>query len=355
MNCINKTDLLFLQNAVTTKPFSSVEQRIRVCVSGTLGEDIVRLTIFAIDFDGNEIPAASFDFESKDGRFSLNHAIDPIYMLVYHNAYKLRISLEAKALEISDFSLYEEAVSYNEENVSFSNLVDIDGEKKVIVKLLDGSETTVPLIPQKVLFFGNSILFGMGYYGMCATDPKNDYYYHVTQQLLKYNPNCEFRKARISPLEMTEDALLFDKAMFEEINPITGKPTADSLTSDIDLVIVQGGDNINNPRKVEAFKTTCVRFVELIKEGCPNARIIWVYGWYNKELCVGPILDACDKWRVESVDVSSLMIPENQATKGQTYIKEDGTTVLAHDGWLSHPGNTGMYRIAAKILKQIGL
>ncbi len=355
MICINKNDLLFSRDAVSTKPFASLEQRIRVSASGTIGGNVVKLTILAIDANGNESPAATFDFESNNGHFSLDHAIDPIYMLIYHNAHKLCISLEAKALEINNFSVFEEAVSSNEENISFSNIVDVDGERKAVVKRLDGNEITVPLIPQKVLFFGNSILFGMGYYGMCATDPENDYYFHVTKEILRHNPNCEFYKARISPLEMTEDASDFDKAMFEDINPVTGKPTADTLTDDIDLVIVQGGDNINNPRKVEAFKNTCGRFVELIKEKCPKARIIWVYGWYNKELCVKPILEACEKWRVESVDVSALMIPENQAAKGQTYIKADGTTALAPDGWLSHPGNTGMYRIAVKLLKKIGL
>ncbi len=156
-------------------------------------------------------------------------------------------------------------------------------------------------------------------------------------------------------MEFLESAEDFERAILTEPNPVTGIPTADSLTEDLDLVIVQGSDNINTPQREEAFRRTCGMFVQLIKQRSPRARIIWVFGWYNKKKSLAPIREVCRRWSIEAVDLFPLKSEENQAAKGQAYVKEEGSTAIALDGWITHPGNLGMKKIANKILEKIGL
>jgi hypothetical protein len=191
---------------------------------------------------------------------------------------------------------------------------------------------------------------------MCATDPQNDYYYHVTNKIKEYNPDCQFVKLHGVHFECNDTEQSFYDNVYKNPNRVTGRPTLEDLTDDIDLAIIQIGDNANNPDRVEVYKKTCEPFMKILKEHCPKARIIWVYGWYNKTPTHAELVAGLNKWKIESIDLSTMMpIKENQATKGQTYVKPDGSIEVAPDGWLSHPGNVGMYRIAKKILEKIGL
>ncbi len=182
MNPIQIQDLIQDKNVVKTPIFESTAEKINICASGKV-MGAVTLTVVAVDAQNTEKPSEPISVFSEDGGFVLEHCFDPLYMLVYHDARRLRVMLSGEGLELHDFRLCEEMVVYSEEYVSPSNLVEQDGERSVLIKTLEGGELTVPVIPKKVLFFGNSILFGMGNYGMCATDPQNDYYYHVTRAI----------------------------------------------------------------------------------------------------------------------------------------------------------------------------
>ncbi len=356
MDNINIQSLIITSSYAATDVFSSTAEKLVLKASGNSSSKQVNYIIYAINERENEAPAVSLNAPVNDGKFNIEYSFDPLYMSVYHGASKMRVKIKGDGLQIDSFSLDEHSPSEVNEHISASNIVTVDGEKGVRVKQLDGNEITVPIIPQKVLFIGNSLLAGMGYYGMCATDPENDYYHHVSTELKSKNPSCEISKAHVVHLETPESIEQFNHNFFSEPNRLTGKPTEQSFTADLDLIILQGADNVNNPQRAETFKTTCEMIVKLIKERCPKARILWVYGWYNKDATQPPILAACEKWQIETIDLSAMMqIKENQATKGQTYIKPDGSLEEAPDGWLSHPGNLGMYRVARKIIDKLGI
>ncbi len=344
-------NLTCVENTYTSEKVSSTAEKIVLKASGK-AEISASYIIYTYDQNGTE--SVANENEITCGDFSVDYSFDPLYLSVYHNAVQFRVAINGVSLDA--FSLEEVEVTADKEHITFSNIVTENGEKRAIVKQLDGSEITVPIVPSKVLFMGNSLLLGMTYYGMCATDPQNDYYYHVSTEILKHNPDCEFVKLHGVHFEIPESIEAFYDNVYKNPNRVTDRPTVEDLTDDIDLAIIQIGDNANNPQRVEIFKQTCEPFIKILKEHCPKARIIWVYGWYNKASTHTELMAACDKWKVESIDLSAMMpLKENQATKGQTYIKPDGTVEVAPDGWLSHPGNVGMYRIAKKMIEKIGL
>ncbi len=356
MKRIEKKDLIIGETSVKTEYFSSCSEKIVLSAKGNSGSGSVELAIHAVTRDGVKTEVFSRKYPVKRKKFSIEHSFDPLYFSVYYAAKELCVTVVGDALEISEFSLFEQEVEHDGEYVSFSNVVEKDGEKRAIIKRLDGSELTVSTVPHKVLFFGNSLLHGMGYYGMCSTDPENDYYHHVTKEILKHDPSCEFQKAHIVCLEAMENTEDFERIIFQENNPSLSVPTADLLKSDIDLILLQGGDNVNTPERAEAFKQNAGRFLRLLKEKCPDARIIWIFGWYNKKNSFEPIRNACEALRVESIDLSELRNTwENLPQYPHRYIREDGTYEHAPMEWLTHPGNTGMYRIAMKILEKIEL
>ena len=61
----------------------------------------------------------------------------------------------------------------------------------------DRTTVSVPTVPKKTLFIGNSLLQGLGSaekggrFGMCATDSRHDYYYYVTRAILQKNPTAK--------------------------------------------------------------------------------------------------------------------------------------------------------------------
>lgn len=357
MNEITLNNLLSESNSYYTELFSSVAEKITLKAIGKAPNNVPEYIVFSYDKNGSESIITSEKAIRTSEGFMIEASFDPLYFSVYHNSEKLRIAIKSdNEFELISFILKEEAVVRSNEHTSFSNITVENGEKKAIVRQLDGTSITVPVIPKKVLFMGNSLLLGMTYYGMCATDPSNDYYYHVTTEILKHNPNCEFIKLHGVQIECNESVDAFYDNVYKTPNRVTGRPTVEDLTSDIDLAIIQIGDNVNTPQKVEIFKQICEPFIRILKERCPKARIIWVFGWYNKSNTYSTLVSAFDKWQIESVDISALMpLKENQATKGQLYLKADGSSEVAPDGWLSHPSNVGMYRIAQKILKVIDM
>lgn len=351
MNNIELSNLVETNSVFSTKKVSSTAEKIVLKASGK-AQSNAKYIIYTYDKNGVEGIANTNDIAAGD--FSIDYSFDPLYLSVYHSAEKFKVAFSSVTLDT--FSLCEEAVKVEGEHVSFSNIVIENGEKKAIVKQLDGTEITVPIVPQKALFMGNSLLLGMTYYGMCATDPQNDYYYHVTNKIKEYNPDCQFVKLHGVHFECNDTEQCFYDNVYRNPNRVTGRPILEDLTDDIDLAIIQIGDNANNPERVEVYKKTCEPFMKILKEHCPKARIIWIYGWYNKAATHAELVAGLNKWKIESIDLSTMMpIKGNQATKGQTYVKPDGTVDVAPDGWLSHPGNVGMYRIAQKIIEKIGL
>ena len=139
---------------------------------------------------------------------------------------------------------------------------------------------------------------------------------------------------------------------------LTGSDGQEALeiasSQDLDLIILQMGDNVGT-QKLSNFRTCTPILLERIKTLCPKARILWVYGWFNGPLTAPPILQFCEEWKLEPVDVLSARTPDSQSYSGAPYTNPDGTGGIVKDIWITHPGDLGMERIAWKIIETLDL
>ena len=226
-------------------------------------------------------------------------------------------------------------------------VISPNGKKYILQVSNDGNAVFVPILPNKALFIGNSLLVGFGSFGMCATGADKDYYYHVTQTIAAKNNSFSPSKAAGSGIEGATDTSTFDTA-FSSIES--------KLTSDLDLVVVQLGDNINTDEKIRYFKNEgSVRLLKKIREKCPNARVCWVAAWYTNSDKQEMFKEACSQTGCLFIDISDLVTPENKGKIGDVINKGDSTETVTAAGVASHPGDKGMAAIAKRICEKLGM
>ena len=216
----------------------------------------------------------------------------------------------------------------------------------------DRTTISVPTVPEKTLFIGNSLLQGLGSaenggrFGMCATDSRHDYYYYVTNAILKKNPNAVFTKLSGTAFEGSTDLdtagrwYAAERYLFEE---------------DLDLVIIQLGDNVNDNKKKAAFGNNIKHLLAQIKADCPKARVICVGTWYYRPTVVNDYILACKENGCDFVSIESICSAATMPSAGTTVTYNDGTTQIAEGGSLIHPNNNGMELIAKRIAAQLKL
>ena len=358
---------LILKTCVASTPFfQSLSEKAELQLKGTVNCNLeLTYVLYAYDIDEveSEVHAAKV-VSCKNGSFAVSYKFDPISLAVYKNATRFRAKLYSETtiteVELSEFSFREVSEVeeiLEEQKASNSNLTTNEkGEKCVLVQKGSGEKITVPLIPQKVLFIGNSLLLGMfNTYGMCSSSPKKDYAYLVQQKLLEYNEECMFSKLHGGNFEHAENIDAFEAWFFEEDNVYTGKPAKESFSRDLDLILIQLTDNINTDAKIEAFGQIVNIFMERIKKMCPEARIIWIHGWYNKANTLNKLVEVCDYWGIERVDISDLHVKENESYSGQISWHPEECEVTVKDTWTTHPGDKGMEKIAERIIETLGI
>lgn len=237
-------------------------------------------------------------------------------------------------------------VSAIETSDSANILTSPNGTKYILQVSNNGIITCVPKIPNKVLFIGNSLLFGFSTFGMCASDSKHDYYYYVTQYLKQFHPDGTYDKLLGSTYEMCETK----KAAKDWI-----ENNIDTRTTDYDLVIVQLGDNINNDARNELFKTSCKDLLVGIRNHMPNARVVWAGEWYSRAERQEIIATSCSETGSTFIDISDLaVIQANKGAIGNVITRDDGTTfVVDNSGVASHPGDKGMKAIADRMIEKL--
>lgn len=214
-----------------------------------------------------------------------------------------------------------------------------------------GTLVNIPCVPEKVLFMGNSILLGLdgygthgGAFGMCASSPYKDYAYLVEQAVLAKNPSATFTKLHDGAFEMAESDAEAEQYWTDN---------AASFTSDLDLIIVQIGDNVNTDTRQSVFADNFGPLLDKIFTACPNARVMCVGAWYNANRSLTTISNAAKKYGCDFVNITSLHTVANEAHAGQVITYYDGTTEVAHDNWISHPGDDGMQAIADAIIEKM--
>lgn len=314
-------------------------------------------------FDANKTETLIYSKRIKvtgDNCFEFEHIFDPVSLAIYRNAESFRVVLysvsEHSCFYINEFSLSEGGENFSHSckpEKQISNIVDLkDGKKGVYVLQKSGEKIIVPIVPKEVLFIGNSILLGMfGKYGMCASSPQKDYSYYVQQKILEHNKSCVFKKLMGSGFEHAESIKEFEDWFYHNANSYSQKPARESFTKDLDLIYIQLSDNVNTEKKILNFYQTADILIEKIKELSPRARIIWIHGWYNKCNTYDKIIELCTRWNIERIDISDLRMKENEAFSGQICENASGETMPVKETWITHPGDTGMKKIAERINK----
>ena len=243
------------------------------------------------------------------------------------------------------------------ESASSEHEVDVDhiimrgqnGEKRGLVAGSDGSLYTFPYVPNKYVVFGNSITCGhvdplLGRFGMASTRYENDWVYKVDSAIKERNANATFERVYSSPFEHCE-TIADARAWLTEISS--------NLTNDVDLVLVEMGDNVNTETKRTVFATTFPEFLTLIRTRCPKARVIVIGIWYNNITVKSIMTNGCANFGCDFVDITALNSQANQATVGDTIYYSDGTTGTISAGTASHPGDNGMIAIGNAVIKKM--
>ncbi len=198
---------------------------------------------------------------------------------------------------------------------------------------------------KNVLFMGNSLLLGMfDLYGMCSTDPQSDYAYYVCGELKKREPDCKIAKLRVSQFEASESREDFE-TWFESVKHY--------FEEDLDLISLQLLDNVNDAARQAAFRSNFPELLKRLRESCPKARIVWVYGWYMQPAVLNFALETVESLGIESIDISSTHTKENESYSGQISLNAEGEEVVVDNEWITHPGNSGMRAIADIIIPRI--
>lgn len=214
-----------------------------------------------------------------------------------------------------------------------------------------GNLISVPCIPNKVLFMGNSLLLGLdtngyhgGAFGMCASSPYKDYAYLVEQAVLAKNPSATFSKLH--------DAV-FEMAVTDSEASQYWTDNASNFTSDIGLIICQIGDNVNTDDRQSCFARNFSSLIGNIMQACPNARVMCVGAWYNAGRSLATISSVAKKYGCDFINITPLHTAANEGYSGQVITYYDETTIVAHDNWITHPGDSGMQAIADAIIEKM--
>lgn len=229
-----------------------------------------------------------------------------------------------------------------------TTLIAPDGKKYRLQVAKDGSLIGIPIIPNKTLFIGNSLLLGWGDFGMCAQDSQHDYYHYVTDYIMKSKETAQFQKISGTDYESATDDAAYNGWVQNTLDA--------ALAEDTDLILVQLGDNVNTEEKAAYFAGSCKRLLVYLRSQCERAIVCWVGMWYGSDQRKQILLDACKETGCAFIDISDLAVVENQGKIGDTIYKTDGSTVVVSDGGVaSHPSNKGMRLIANRILYKTGM
>lgn len=272
-----------------------------------------------------------------------------------------------------------------------------NGKRWVLNVSNAGELSALPVVPNKSVFIGNSLLMGWVTFGMAASDDQHDYYHYVTNKIHELDGTATYSHISNGNLEHSTNETDFNTA-FNSIKPY--------LTADLDLICIQLGDNVNTPEKAAQFEKTGGSFetmVGWIRENCPNTRLVWVGTWYNTTH--DWLVSACMENNVQFIDILPLSTEANKSRLGSvihrtedreqtlagtyttsggkinitatiyghtysivipsyTSVTDNGNgtftmvapyTVVDSTGVMSHPGDAGMLAIANRICYSLGL
>lgn len=221
------------------------------------------------------------------------------------------------------------------------------GENYLLQVGRDGGMVMVPVVPSKALFIGNSLLIGFGF-GMAASDSEHDYYYLINQAIAAQKGGYTASKMSGTTWEAATSTKDQEAFLTNVLSP--------NLSDDLELVIVQLGDNVNTEAKLAVFAEGSRRLLEFIRTSCSKARVVWVGAWYQTAAKQKQMAAACKNTGCTFIDIWDLATSENKSAVGNTYTDTDGNVqTITSDGVASHPGDAGFKAIANRVLYELGI
>ena len=173
-------------------------------------------------------------------------------------------------------------------------------------------------MPDKALFIGNSLLLGNGAFGMNATDSASDYHAVIQRKFLKANPAYTDTKLSGVDFESCENRAQQMDWLDNRLCPV--------LSDDLDLVVIQIGDNVNTSRKREAFEQGAKELIATIKAYAPRACIVWIYGWYVSNSVIKSVKNACKQYAVTLVAIDGINKAGNRSSIGTVITRVEPTS-----------------------------
>lgn len=223
-----------------------------------------------------------------------------------------------------------------------------NGEAYLLQVSVDGNLMMTPQVPSKALFIGNSLLIGFGTFGMAASDREHDYYHLINQVIVG-------KKSGYTASKMSGTS--WESAITTETQTaFLNNTLLPELSEDLDLVIVQLGDNVNTDAKKAVFADGCRSMLEFIRTNAPKARVAWVGAWYQTAEKQSQMAEACRSTGCTFIDIWDLATSENRSAIGNTYTDSSGNVqTITSAGVASHPGDSGFKAIANRVLYKLGI
>lgn len=245
----------------------------------------------------------SFSFPAGVNEIDIDFSFDPQYFIVYKNfTTDFSIWFQSKGdgttathIQFDDFAIYQMEGEQTFNNFSGESLPELlhsldenfptdvevaedenikvapNGKKFALQVANNGDLITIPVIPTKAHFFGNSLLSG-NVFGMAASDQYHDYYYLINNFISSQITGYSSDKHSISDFERAE-TIESARALIQTL--------VGYLTGDEDLIFVQIGDNVSQQALENVFSTSFKELILAIRNVCQTARIIIFGCWYS--------------------------------------------------------------------------
>lgn len=194
--------------------------------------------------------------------------------------------------------------NYNYDYIVISNYDLGDGTLCQSHELLRGSIKTKPgyinkeeVIPDKVLFIGNSLISGFDTFGMAASNSKEDIFYHLNNKIKEINPNSVVEKLKFNNMVDNNYKNILKRVEDYNYNP--------------NLVFIFLGDNLDyEGTHLEEFANMMIYLLKLKNKNC---QIYWIGGWYWSPQKTNILLPILEENKIEYIDISEYKTMEFEA------------------------------------------
>lgn len=193
-------------------------------------------------------------------------------------------------------------------------IVSPDGSKFLPMVKDDGYIACARVVPKKALFIGNSLTSGWQTFGEAATEVDKDYIALFGDVVDNIESSYTFSRVWATGFEQQTSLANAQSWTTTNIDP--------SLSSDLDLIVVQLSENVvDNASAVATFPSSSLWLLEHLRSECPKARVVWMGVWFDRGW-VNTLLNNTKKTGCEYIDIRPLYLPENVSYPGMLYEME---------------------------------